>query len=47
MKRLLYSSILLIGMLSTNANAQNMAPDGSYVSGDSNNMAPDGSYIGN
>ena len=23
-----------------------MAPDGSYVGGNSNNMAPDGSYVG-
>ena len=46
MKRILIASILLLGLLLTSVSAVTLAPDGTYVSGDSAEMAPDGSFVG-
>ena len=46
-KILLICAAVLLPLTVTVAQAQNytMAPDGSYVSGDSYTMTPDGSYV--
>jgi len=42
MKRIIFGMLILISTQGFGA----MAPDGTYVDGDSYTMAPDGSYVG-
>jgi len=48
MNKILISTITALTLLTQMSYAEGytMAPDGSYVAGDSYSMAPDGSYIG-
>ena len=38
--------IFFTGLLLTSVNAETLAPDGTYVGGDSAELAPDGTYAG-
>jgi hypothetical protein len=44
--RLLFSTILVLGLLSGVASASTLCPDGTYVSGSQCTLAPNGKYVG-
>ena len=46
MKKTIMASILLGGLMLTSAYAETLAPDGTYVGGESAELAPDGTYVG-
>ena len=46
MEKLLIGAVLCVSLLAIGVSAQTLAPDGTYVSGDSAELSPDGTYFG-